>query len=138
MPVTAYYNPDDENHRNWKENFGFTDDDTINDNSIETYQGEKKLPVIVVDVPACSYTETVSEWYNPVTGAELGEQEITLNVEMHTGTYYFENLTQYNNWVTDTLNTLSSQVDSPDGVTNLLPASLLPSEPAWWNDYAEK
>ena len=138
MPLTAYWNPDDENHRSWKENFGFTDDDTIIDNSTDGYEGEKKLPVIVVDVPACSFTETMPEWINPVTGEELGEQTLTLNCELHTGTYYFENLTQYNDWVTNTLNTLSDEVDSPDGVTNLLPSSLLPSEPTWWSDYAEK
>ena len=46
MPLTAYWNPDDENHRNWKENFGFTEEDTLIDNKIEEYQGEKKLPAL--------------------------------------------------------------------------------------------
>ena len=40
--MIAYYNPEDEDHRNWRENFGFTKSDTINDNRAEDFFGEKK------------------------------------------------------------------------------------------------
>lgn len=133
MPLTAYWNPDDEKHREWKESFGFNDDDVINDNRSDDYQGEKKLPVIVVDVPDCSFTETVPEWYNPVTGEELGEQTVTINCDSHIGTYYFETRSQYDDWITNTLNALADKVDSPDGETNILTLDQLPDLPTWRN-----
>ena len=123
MPLTAYWNPDDENHRNWKENFGFTEEDTLIDNKIEEYQGEKKLPVIRVEVSECSYVETVPEWINVLTGEELGTQDVTINVEAHIGTYYFETRTEYDNWITNTLNNFADAVDDPDGETNLISKS---------------
>ena len=131
MPLTAYWNPDDENHRNWKENFGFTEEDTLIDNKIEEYQGEKKLPVIRVEVSECSYVETVPEWINVLTGEELGTQDVTINVEAHIGTYYFGTRTEYDNWITNTLNNFADAVDDPDGETNLLTLAVLPDLPSW-------
>ena len=52
----------------------------------------------------CSYVETVPEWINVLTGEELGTQDVTINVEAHIGTYYFETRTEYDNWITNTLN----------------------------------
>ena len=36
--VNAWYNPNHEKHREWKENFGFTDSDLISDNTDESEQ----------------------------------------------------------------------------------------------------
>ena len=135
--MNIWYNPDDEDHRTWKENFGVLDTDTLTDSSDESFQGDKRVPVIEVSVPACSFTETVPEWYNPVTGAELGEQTITLNCEAHNGLYYFATRTEYDNWVSNTLNNLADQVDTPDGETNALTTSLLPDRPTWESKYDE-
>jgi hypothetical protein len=129
--MDAFYNPDDEDHRNWAENFGFLDSDNLYDNGQDGFEGEKKVPVVEVSVPACSFQETYPEWWNPVTAEELGEQTVTINCEAHIGLYYFETRTEYEDWISNTLNTLAVQVDDPDGEENRLPISLLPDRPTW-------
>tara|TARA_B100000927_G_scaffold289639_1_gene286660 strand:- start:793 stop:1200 length:408 start_codon:yes stop_codon:yes gene_type:complete len=135
--MNIWYNPDDEDHRNWLESFGILESDIVTDNKDVEYQGDKRVPVIEVSIPECSFTETAPEWYNPVTGEELGEQTITLNCEAHNGLYYFETRDEYTDWVTNTLENLADQVDTPDGETNALTVSLLPDRPAWESKYDE-
>lgn len=129
--MIAYYNPEDEDHRNWRDNFGFTKSDTINDNRAEDFFGEKKIPTIEVDVPDCSYSEVMAEYINPVNGDEIGEQTVFINVEKHKGLYYFETKVQYNTWVSETFNNLDDQVENPDAEQTELPISLLPEKPSW-------
>ena len=129
MP-NIFYNAQDEEHRNWLENFGDTSSFTINDiHNLQEYQGIKKYPVIEVAVPFCSYQETLPEWINPVTGDELGEQTVNINVEQHIGLYYFGTLDEYNTWMTDVHANLPNPVSNADGSRNNLPESKVISIP---------
>ena len=129
--MIAYYNPDDEDHRNWKEAFGFTDSDEIKDNRAVDYFGEKKIPTIELDIKACSFSEVIPEYINPVNGDELGEQTIHVNVEKHKGLYYFETKIEYDTWVSETLDSLAKPVKNPDANQTELPDSLIPEKPSW-------
>ncbi len=133
--VNAWYNPNHEKHREWKENFGFTDSDLISDNTDESFKGETKYPSIEVTVGEGSYKETLPEYINPVTGEELGSQEVSINVEAHEGLYYFENKSEYDLWITNTLNDMSAKVEDPAGETTRLPQEILPDLPDWLEDY---
>ena len=138
MPITAYLDPENEHHRNWRDNFGFEDNDIKKDNRAEDYRGEKKLPVIEIRIEECSYQETVPEWLNLLTGETEGEKDVTINVEAHNGLYYFGTKTELNNWITNTQSKFQSAVAEPDGSTTHLPMSQLPSLPEWWENYEEK
>ena len=138
MPLTAYMNPEDENHRNWFHNFGFDDSDQILDNRADDYQGEQKLPVVAIRIEECSFQETVPEWINVLTGEEVGEQIVTINVVAHNGLYYFGTRTEMDNWITNTLNNFNDAVADPDGVQTHLSSNQLPSLPEWWENYEEK
>ena len=87
--MEAHYDPNVESHRNWKNSFGFEEGDVINNMNIGDWINDKNVPVCEVSVPACSYTEVIPEYINPVTGEELGEQTVTYNVNAHDGLYYF-------------------------------------------------
>ena len=138
MPITAYIDPENEHHRNWRDNFGFDESDQILDNRAEDYQGEKKLPVVEIRVEECSYVETMPEWLNVLTGETMGEVEMTVNCLAHNGLYYFGTRTELDDWKTNTLDNLANAVAEPDGSATYLPASLLPSLPEWWDNYEEK
>ena len=133
--VNAWYNPEHEKHREWKENFGFTASDTISDNRDTTFKGETKYPTIEVEVGEGSYQETLPEFINPVTGEEVGSQTVNINIEAHDGIYYFENKAEYNSWVTNTLNAMAGKVSDPDGETTWLPIEMLPEMPDWLEEY---
>tara|TARA_B100001123_G_C15295646_1_gene1019086 strand:+ start:395 stop:805 length:411 start_codon:yes stop_codon:yes gene_type:complete len=133
--VNAWYNEDVEEHREWKDNFGFTESDNIKDNKDIDYQGPKLYPVIEVSVPNKSYKRTEPEWINPVTGDELGEQEVTINVEEHIGLYYFETKAEYNSWVSSTIDTLEDAVGEPDGVETGIAPNKRPDLPDWLAKY---
>ena len=87
--MELWYNPEDEDHRNWLENFGKKKSDNVNDNRADNFFGLKKIPVVEVTVPDCSFQDTYPEWINPVTGEETGEQIVDINCEAHLGLYYF-------------------------------------------------
>lgn len=132
--MNIWYNPDIESHRNWLDNFGATDEDTINDNSIDTFVSVKRYPTVEVQIPAKSFQETLPEYINPVTGEELGEQTVSINVEAHLGIYYFENRAAVLSWISDTLDSMPSQVESPDGETDTIPPQFLPDIPDIYNE----
>ena len=43
--MELWYNPEDEDHRNWLENFGKKKSDNVNDNRADDFFGLKKVPV---------------------------------------------------------------------------------------------
>ena len=88
-----------------------------------------------VTVSNKSYKRTEPEWVNPVTGEELGEQEITINIEEHIGLYYFETKSAYNSWVASTLDTLDDPVEEPDGVETGIAPDKRPDLPSWLSKY---
>ena len=129
--MELWYNPEDEDHRNWLENFGKKKSDNVNDNRADNFFGLKKIPVVEVTVPDCSFQDTYPEWINPVTGEETGEQIVDINCEAHLGLYYFETRAQYEDWKKNTLDKLAPQVESPDGEMVELPKDMLPDRPTW-------
>ena len=56
--MELWYNPEDEDHRNWLENFGKKKSDNVNDNRADDFFGLKKIPVVEVTVPDCSFQDT--------------------------------------------------------------------------------
>ena len=87
--------------------------------------------VFEVDIKACSFSEVIPEYINPVNGDELGEQTIHVNVEKHKGLYYFETKIEYDTWVSETLDSLAKPVKNPDANQTELPDSLIPEKPSW-------
>ena len=85
--MKANYDINVESHRNWKDSFGFEEEDVVNDMNAGDWIIDKNVPVCEVSVPACSYTEVIAEYINPVNGDELGEQTVTYNVAAHDGLY---------------------------------------------------
>ena len=83
--------------------------------NIGDWINDKNVPVCEVSVPACSYTEVIPEYINPVT-EELGEQTVTYNVNAHDGLYYFSTKEKYNTFVNTIIPGLSAQVEEPTGI----------------------
>ena len=127
--MELWYNPNIESHRDWLENFGATDQDNINDNTIDTYVSAKEYPTVEITVPSKSFTEELPEWINPVTGETLGNQTVNINVENHLGLYYFDTRQDVLDWITNTLDVMSDPVDEPDGEQDNIPLAFLPLIP---------
>lgn len=127
--MQLWYNPNIESHRDWLENFGVTDDDEVNDNTQDIYQSAKEYPTVEVTIPEKSFQKTLPEWINPVTGDELGEQLVSVNIEAHLGIYYFENRQAVLDWINDTLNEMPDPIDEPDGEQDNVPINFLPEIP---------
>ena len=87
--MILWCNQDIESHREWLANFGTTEDDIVKDNKVDTFVSNKNYPTVEVTIPEKSFDEVVPEWINPVTGEELGEQTVSINVDAHLGIYYF-------------------------------------------------
>jgi len=113
--MKANYDINVESHRNWKDSFGFEEEDVVNDMNAGDWITDKNVPVCEVSVPACSYTEVIAEYINPVNGDELGEQTVTYNVAAHDGLYYFSTKEKYNTFVNTIIPGLSAQVEEPTG-----------------------
>lgn len=127
--MNIWYNPDIETHRNWLANFGVDVGDEVNSNKSDTYVSAKEYPTVEIDIPAKSFQETVPEWINPVTGDELGEQVVSINIEAHLGIYYFENRQAVLDWISNTLDQMPSPVDNADGEQDNVPITFLPTIP---------
>ena len=54
---------------------------------------------------------------------------MTINLTEHLGIYYFPNRQAVLDWITDTLDTMSEPVATPDGTTESVPPELLPDIP---------
>lgn len=127
--MRIWINEDIETHRNWKDNFGLTEEDEVLSQNDEIYLSAKHYPTVEVTIPNKSFQETLPEYINPVTGEELGEQTVTINLTEHLGIYYFPNRQAVLDWITNTLDTMSEPVDTPDGTTESVPPELLPDIP---------
>jgi len=127
--MEIWYNNDIESHRNWLSNFNLEVGDNVNDQKDDAYQSAKEYPTVEVNIPAKSFQETLPEWINPVTGEELGEQLVSINVEQHLGIYYFENRQAVLDWISNTLNNMPDPVDNPDGEQDNIPLKFLPTIP---------
>ena len=127
--MQLWYNPDIESHRDWLANFNVDVGDLVNDNKDDDYVSAKEYPTVEVNIPAKSFQQTVAEWINPVTGEELGEQLVSINIEAHLGIYYFENRQAVLDWINDVLNEMPDQVENPDGEQDNVPISFLPTIP---------
>ena len=127
--MNIWYNENIESHRNWLSNIGLTEDDTVLDQKIDSYVSAKQYPTVEVLVPAKSFTQTMPEFINPVTGEELGEQTININVTEHLGIYYFENRQAVLDWIENTLNQMAEPVEHPDGEQDNVPIQNLPTIP---------
>jgi len=128
--MKIWINDNIESHRNWLDNFGVTEDDEVLDQKNDDYVSAKDYPTVEVNIPAKSFQETVPEWINPVTGEELGEQIVSINVTEHLGIYYFENKQAVLDWITNTLDAMPGPVEEPDGEQDNIPATHLPEIPA--------
>lgn len=127
--MELWYNPDIESHRDWLANFGAIEEDNVNDNKIDTFVSAKIYPTVEVQIPAKAFTETVPEFINPVTGEELGEQTVNINIEEHLGIYYFENRQAVLDWISETLDAMPEPVSNPDGEQDNVPVTFLPTIP---------
>jgi|TARA_B100000212_G_scaffold3576_2_gene2651 hypothetical protein len=128
--MKIWINDNIESHRNWLDNFGVTEDDEVLDQKNDDYVSAKNHPTVEVNIPAKSFQETVPEWINPVTGEELGEQIVSINVTEHLGIYYFENKQAVLDWITNTLDVMPGPVEEPDGEQDNIPVTHLPEIPA--------
>lgn len=127
--MRIWVNQDIESHRDWLNAFGTTEEDEILDQNDDTYVSAKNYPTVEVNIPAKSFQKTMPEYINPVTGEELGEQTVSINIDAHLGIYYFPNRQGVLDWISDTLDVMPSHVDSPDGVQDNVPLSFLPDIP---------
>ena len=127
--MRIWVNQNIESHRTWLNNFGLTDDDTVLDQNDDNYVSPKNHPTVEVDIANKSFQQTMPEYINPVTGEELGEQVVSINVDAHLGIYYFENRQAVLDWIADTLDIMPDHVENPDGITDSIPDDFLPEIP---------
>ena len=132
--MILWCNQDIESHRQWLSNFGTTDDDVVKDNKVDTFVSNKNYPTVEVTIPEKSFDEVVPEWINPVTGEELGEQTVSINVDAHLGIYYFENKEAVTTWINGTLDNMPGPVAEPTGTTEVVPDNFLPTIPEIYLD----
>ena len=127
--MRIWINEEIETHRTWLENFGTTEDDEVLSQNDDIYVSAKHHPTVEVDIPNKSFQQTLPEYINPVTGEQLGEQTVSVNVDAHLGIYYFENRQGVLDWIDTTLNVMPGPVEEPDGHTDQVPFEFLPEIP---------
>jgi hypothetical protein len=127
--MNIWYNDNIESHRNWLANFNTTEDDVVLDQKDDNYVSSKNYPTVEITIPNKSFQQTMPEYINPVTGEELGEQTININVTEHLGIYYFENRQAVLDWIENTLNQMAEPVEHPDGEQDNVPEQNLPTIP---------
>lgn len=127
--MRIWYNDNIESHRNWLANFNTTEDDVVLDQKDDNYVSSKNYPTVEITIPNKSFQQTMPEYINPVTGEELGEQTVSVNVTEHLGIYYFENRQAVLDWISNTLDVMPGPVEEPDGMQDNIPIEFLPTIP---------